>query len=180
MKNLSTSLLHTAWTEDERQQLDDLIGFVEGYAGDNFISDVCQHLYRLLGIDTILVGYQAPGATRIHTVQYLHKGNARPNFNYLLADTPCSQVVGQDLYYIPYGVQSVYPDIALLQQLKVESYLGMPLFDNQDRSLGLIVLLHEKLIARGGFVEALLNVIAPRLELEMLFLPLLPENFQSK
>jgi hypothetical protein len=171
MKNLTTTLLHTAWTEEERQQLDDLIAFVEEYAGDNFIGDVCQHLYRLLHIDNILVGLQAQDAQRIQTVYFLHKGMLQANFAYPFPGTPCSLVLGQDLYYVPFGVQSVYPDIALLKQLEVESYLGMPLFDNQDQPLGLIVLLHQKLIERGGFVEALLHVIAPRLELELLFLP---------
>lgn len=171
MKHLSTSLLHTAWTEDEKQQLDDLIAFVEDYAGGNFIFDACQYLYRLLKIDNILVGFQASGLNQVQTLYFLHKGNLQPNFAYNLSGAPCSQVLGQDLYYIPFGVQATYPDMDLLKGMQVESYLGMPLFDNKGESLGLIVLLHQKLIARGGFVEALLNVIAPRLELEMLFLP---------
>jgi hypothetical protein len=171
MKNLSTSLLHTAWTVDEKLQLDDLIAFVEDYAGGNFILDVCQYLYQLLQIDNILVGYQPRGDHQIQTVYFLHKGNLQPNFTYNFSGAPCSQVLGQDLHYIPFGVQATYPDMDLLKVMEVESYLGMPLFDNQGEGLGLIVLLHQQLIDRGGYVEALLNVIAPRLELEMLFLP---------
>lgn len=171
MKNLSTSLLHTAWTEDEKQQLDDLIAFVEEYAGSNFIFDVCQYLYQLLKIDSILVGYQSRGDQQIQTVYFLHKGHPQPNFTYNFSAAPCSQVLGQDLYYVPFGVQVTYPDMDLLKMMAVESYLGMPLFDNEGESLGLIVLLHQKLIDRGGFVEALLNVVAPRIELEMLFMP---------
>ena len=171
MKRLSTSLLHTAWTEKEGRQVDDLIAFVEAYAGDSFIADVCKYLYQLVNIDNILVGYQTKEAFQIQTTCFLHHGIQEPDFQYNYARTPCSHVVGQDLYYIPFGVQSFFPDIALLQKLKVESYLGMPLFDNKDRSLGLIVLLHQKLIEQAGFVEALLNVIAPRIEVEIQALP---------
>jgi hypothetical protein len=170
MKNLSTSLLHTAWTEDEKQQLDDLIAFVEEYAGGNFIFDVCRYLYQLLKIDNILVAFQALDH-QIQTAYFLHKGKLQPNFTYHLSGAPCSQVLGQDLYYIPFGVQATFPDMDLLKVMQVESYLGMPLFDNQGQSIGLIVLLHQHLIERGGYVEALLNVIVPRLELEMFFLP---------
>jgi hypothetical protein len=177
MKHLSTSLLHTAWTEDEKQQLDALIAFVEEYAGENFILDVCQYLYQLLQIDNILVGYQAKDH-HIQTVYFLHKGKLLPNFTYHFSGAPCSQVVGQDLYYIPFGVQATYPDMDLLKIMEVESYLGMPLFDNQGEGLGLIALLHQELIERGGYVEALLNVIAPRLELEMLLLCTLLTGYQ--
>lgn len=168
--------MHTAWTEDERQQLDDLIAFVEDYAGGNFILDACQYLFRLLKIDNILVGYQAKGKHQIQTVYFLHQGALQPNFTYNFAAGPCSQVLGQDLCYIPFGVQATYPDMDLLKGLQLESYLGMPLFDNRGESLGLIVLLHQQLIERGGYVEALLTVIVPRLELEML---LLPANLES-
>jgi hypothetical protein len=167
MKSLSASLLHTAWTEKEKWQLDDLIAFVEAYAGDNFIADVCQYLFQLLNIDAILVGYQTKEAFQIQTIFFLHHGIVEPNFTYYFPGTPCSHVVGKDLYYIPFGVQAFFPDIVLLKKLEVESYLGMPLFGNQDQSLGLIVLLHQKLIEQAGFVEALLNVIAPRLEFEI-------------
>jgi hypothetical protein len=171
MKSLSTNLLHTAWTKKEGRQLDDLIAFVEAYAGDNFIADVCKYLYQLVNIDDILVGYLSKEAFQIQTTFFLHHGIQEPNFTYNFAGTPCSHVVGQDLYYIPFGVQSFFPDTALLKKLKVESYLGMPLFDNKDHNLGLIVLLHQKLIGQAGFVEAMLNVIAPRIELEIQALP---------
>lgn len=177
MKHLSTSLMHTAWTEDEKRQLDELIAHVEAYEGDNFIEDVCQFLYRLINIDNILVGYQQ--GRKVQTVYFQRHGRKEPNFTYHPAGTPCSQVLGQDLYYVPYGLQTIYPDIALLQQLQVESYLGMPLFDQQDQGLGLIVLLHQHLIERGGFVEALLNVIAPRLEQELQLLLRPADHYQS-
>jgi hypothetical protein len=179
MKNLTTSLLHTAWTEEERLQLDHLIAYVEEYEADDFVGDVCHYLYQLLQIDGILVGYQTTGDHQVQTVYFLDKGKVQPNFMYSFTGTPCSQVVNQDLYYIPFGVQSVYPDIELLRKLEVESYLGMPLFDNQDHSIGLIVLLHQKLIERAGYVEALLHVIAPRLALELLLLPAVPGNTPS-
>jgi hypothetical protein len=174
MKNQSTSLLHTAWTEEEKQQLDDLIAFVENYSAENFIHDVCHYLYQLLGIDNILVGFHAKEVQLVHTVCFLHKGARQPNFTYNPTDTPCSLVLDQGLYYVPFGVQSAFPDIDLLKQLGGESYLGMPLFDNHDQSLGLIVLLHHQLIDRGGFVEALLTVVSPRLESELLFSPAMP------
>jgi hypothetical protein len=174
MKNQSTSLLHTAWTEEEKQQLDDLIAFVENYSAENFIYDVCQYLYQLLTIDAILVGYHAKEVRLVQTVCFLHQGIRQPNFTYDPTGTPCSQVLDQGLYYIPFGVQLAYPDITFLKNMAGESYLGMPLFDNQDQSLGLIVLLHHQLIDRGGFVEALLTVVGPRLESELLFLPAAP------
>lgn len=171
MRNFATPLLPTAWTEEDRRQLDALIVFVEGYQGNNFTSDVCHYLYELLAIDYVLVGQACPQTQQIQTSFILAKGLQAPDFAYSVTSTPCAQVLSQGLYYIPFGVQSIFPDAGLLKNWQVASYLGIPLLNEQEQPAGLIALLHQRLIQRPGFVEALLNIIIPRLELELLPLP---------
>jgi hypothetical protein len=51
--------------------------------------------------------------------------------------------------------------------MEVDSYLGIPLFNKNDNGIGCLALLHHTIIERGGFVEALVNVLLPRIEEEL-------------
>ena len=48
MKNISASLLHTAWTEEEKKEIDDALVFVENYSGTDFLLDACLYIYQVL------------------------------------------------------------------------------------------------------------------------------------
>jgi hypothetical protein len=52
--------------------------------------------------------------------------------------------------------------------MQVKSYLGIPIFNKEENGLGCLTLLHSDIIRRGGFVEALANVLLPRLEEELI------------
>ena len=43
----------------------------------------------------------------------------------------------------------------------------MPLLTAKEKPLGVIIMLHNRLIERPGYVEALLNALAPRIEAEL-------------
>lgn len=164
MKYLSTSLLHTAWTEDEKKQLDDAIALVETYEGTEFLKVISVFLYHAIEVDYILIGVEIKPTQSISTKIFLNKGRVITNFSYPLAGSPCANIIGNDLCYFPAGVQSIFPENQLLKNLAVESYIGLPLYDTEENNLGLISCMHRTIIERGGFVEALLNAISPRIK----------------
>lgn len=168
MKNTSASLLHTAWTPEEKVILDDAIEFIENYQGINFILDASRYLYNLLKVDYILITVVDPlPQPTVKSVVLLHKGVLSPNIHYPLAGSPCEGVFGKEQNYYPAGVLDFFPKNELLTQLQVKSYLGIPVFDKAENGLGCLVLLHHNIIDSGGFVEALINVMLPRLEEEL-------------
>jgi len=169
MKNFTASLLHTAWTEEEKLQLDKIINFVEEYNGKDFLTAACLYLYRILGIDHIHIGLTSKIGTykQIHTVVRLEKGVVAPAFYYSLNKSPFNKLYEDEFMYFPFGLSAMYPDYEVLNNNKYESYIGMPLLNAEDEPLGIIIMLHGRIIERGGFVEALLNAIVPKIEIEL-------------
>ena len=169
MKNFTASLLHTAWTEEEKMQLDHTICFVEEYNEKDFITAACQYLYRILNIDHIHIGFTEENSSfkQINTVINLYRGQVINNLCYSLNKSPFKQIFDEEFLYLPFGLSTMYPEYKILNKLNFESYIGMPLLNADDEPLGVIVLLHNRIIERGGFVEALLNAMLPRIETEL-------------
>ena len=168
MKNFTGSLLHTAWTEEEKLQLDQTMAFVEEYKGADFLTAACQHLYQILRIDFIQIGSsEQQNLKYITTVVRLLYGQVTPNTTYYLSNTPFNQIFSEEFIYFPFGLSALYPDYKVINNVPAESYLSMPLLNASGKPLGVIILLHSRLIERAGYVEALLNALAPRIEVEL-------------
>ena len=169
MKNFTASLLHTAWTEDEKSQLDKTINFVEEYDEEDFLTAACHYLYRILGIDHIHIGLTLGigSLKQIHTVVKLESGVVSPAIYYSLNKSPFNKIYDNDFMYLPFGLSAMYPQYEAIKKYKYESYIGMPLLNSEDEPLGIIVMLHNRIIERGGYVEALLNALVPKIETEL-------------
>jgi len=169
MKNITASLLHTAWTEEEKLQLDRTINFVEEYDGRDFLTVACQYLYRILNIDHIHLGLIKNKASKeyIYTVVSLYCGQVTSNICYSLNKSPLKHIYDEEFMYLPFGLSAMYPEYNFLRKKNFESYIGMPLLNADDKPLGIMVLLHSRIIERGGFVEALINALVPRIEIEL-------------
>ncbi|WP_026464901.1 GAF domain-containing protein [Adhaeribacter aquaticus] len=170
MKSFSTSLLHTAWTEDEKKQLDDTIAFVETYTEANFLHDVCSYLYQILGVDYILIARFPNGQLdKLETESFYKSGKKLKNSVYRISGLLSACFTDSNFSYVPVGALNIFPEDTLLKKFKVESFIGVPLVDKDDRTNGLIALFHHRIIERGGFVEAVINAVMPRIEKELFF-----------
>jgi len=168
MNNLSPTLLHTAWTEEEKEQIDETIEFVESYNGKNFLLDACLHLYRYLRVDYIVLGLvENQTEPTVRTNVFLLRGLQVENISFPLVGSPGESVIHNKDHYYPSGVQNLYPQDKLLAQMAAESFIGIPLFGHKDKKVGILSLLHNTIIQHGGFVEALINVLLPRIEDEL-------------
>lgn len=88
------------------------------------------------------------------------------DFDYALADTPCANVLTQDTCVYPQGVAKLFPKDVLLEQMGIQSYVGVPLADSSGQPLGLLVILDKKAIDKVevGRVRAVLEGFRPRAE----------------
>ncbi len=77
----------------------------------------------------------------IETIAVNAHGRRADNFSYHLAGTPCENVVGRGVCSHTDGVQTRFPNDHMLVNMRVESYIGAPLFDSQGKPLGLVAVL---------------------------------------
>lgn len=88
------------------------------------------------------------------------------DFEYALADTPCANVLTRDTCVYPKGVAQLFPKDVLLEQMGIQSYVGVPLAGSSGQPLGLLVILDKRPIDNDemGRMRALLEGFRPRAE----------------
>ncbi|MGH8657967.1 MAG: PAS domain-containing protein [Gammaproteobacteria bacterium] len=124
---------------------------VSAATGETFFRSLVEHLARSLEADHAFIGELMENKLeRVRTIAVYAHGQIVDNFEYGLTHTPCRQVVSQSMCSYPSGVQQLFPKDRLLADMKVEGYVGTPLFDSSGRALGLMVVLYSRPIAGAG------------------------------
>jgi PAS domain S-box-containing protein len=112
---------------------------VEGTAestGEAFFKSLVEHLAAALGLQYAFVAEFANVHDRVRTLAYWTKDRIAENIEFELAGTPCEDVVGGALCHYPFGVHERFPRDQALVDLKIQSYLGVPLKDSSGQVLG--------------------------------------------
>lgn len=71
----------------------------------------------------------------------VHYSNSRfeEPMEYLLENTPCDRVFNRETCFFEKNVQQLFPKDSLLQQMEIQSYLGVPLRDSDGKTIGIFV-----------------------------------------
>ena len=157
-------VLLTFYDVTERKRIEDTLRFTAqlGWTGqsDSFLTSLVQYLGETLGVDYVLIDRVATPATFAETVALYAKGKIVPNLQYCLTGTPCENVMGKRLCYYPSGVQELFPADTLLAEMGVESYAGIPLWDQSGRGIGLIAVMDGNPLQDKEAVTQTLQLVA--------------------
>ncbi len=157
--------LEAARTADARAQ--DALRGVRFSPGVTFFDDVALELARAAGAEIAFVGKLDGDGRRVRAVGMAAESRVVPGFEYALAGTPCENVVGHDLCAYPSGVAKLFPKDLLLQEMGIDGYCGVPLFDGRHRPIGLIVVLSRRPLTEIPRLESLLRLAAVRASAEL-------------
>jgi PAS domain S-box-containing protein len=149
--------------------LSDVSTGVAANLGEMFLYSLVQHLSKALGVKYSYIGLLAnrePEA--IEVIAVCADGRIVDNFEYLLRDTPCQEVIQQrKLCCYPRNVQQLFPDAPLLAPFQVESYAAIPFFDSTGVPLGLLGVMDDKPLEAIALTESLLTIFAVRIATEL-------------
>lgn len=145
-----------------RQVIADTAMGVSAISGQGFFESLVIHLARIFNAQYAFIGLYDDNKKAIKTIALSAGGVIAENFSYALKDTPCEEVVGQDTCAICTGVQALYPDDLLLQEMNIEGYIGSPIFDPDGTPLGIMVVLDTKPLERVDQVKSILEIFAAR------------------
>ncbi len=156
-----------AGAELERKRTEEtLLSIAHGVSsatGDAFFRSLVHQLAEGLGVEYAMMGELTIENDRIvETIAVWTKGRIGENFRYNLAGTPCDNVVGRTLCTYPSGVREIFPDDAILREMNVDSYAGVPLFDSAGRALGLLVVMDSHPLSNMRMTESMLKIFAMR------------------
>lgn len=156
----------------EKKRIENTLkGFIESSSsnyGNEFFDSITLEIARVLDVDYVEIGrLKEDDNNYIETVSLCHKDKIIDNFEYSLKDTPCDNVVGKTLCCYPANTAKLFPKDILLEEMKIEGYVGIPLFDSQKKPLGIIVALSTKPIDNEKFAKFVIKLYADRTATEI-------------
>jgi diguanylate cyclase (GGDEF)-like protein/PAS domain S-box-containing protein len=148
-----------------------LRAIVEGTSsatGADFLRSLVRHLGEALGMEYAFVSEIADEAmTRMRLLALWQKDGYHEPFEYDLRGTPCEQVVGRQLSYLPTNVWRLFPDDRWIVDTRIESYIAVPLFDRGGRPLGHMAVLSTQPLSGDVPALAILKIFAARAAAEI-------------
>ena len=156
----------------ERKQIEDALRLVvagtsHGF-GQDFIRSLVRQLAAALRVRFAFVSELCDGREdRVRILALWHGSGFGDNIEYDTQDTPCAEVVAKKMTYIPDRVQELFPKDTLLQEMGIESYLAIPLFDEAGKPLGHLGVMHDKPMEKATFAQSFLRVFASRAGAEL-------------
>lgn len=136
--------------------------------GQRFYEGMVQALAETLRVRWVLLCDLDPAdRTRARTLGAWADGGVQANFEYDLPGTPCQNVLEDRVCFYPHDVAQLFPDDALLAEMGVESYLGVPLRSGDGRTLGLLAVLHDGEIDQSLQPRETLELFAGRAAAEL-------------
>jgi len=137
---------------------------------NEFFSSLIQFIAETTGMDYVFVGkLEEAGKNEfsIKTIAITAFGKIAENINYPLPKGPCEQVIRGTLFSYPEQCRNIFPNNSIITQFNIVGYIGYPLYDDQGAAVGLIAVMHEKLIQDPETVSSILKIVAKRAEIEL-------------
>jgi hypothetical protein len=135
---------------------------VEGTAtetGEAFFDELVKHLARAIGTKCAWVTEWLESERRLRSFSFWVGDRFFGDFEYDIADTPCEPVIAnRRLIHVPERLLELYSSDASLEPLGAVSYMGVPLFDTDDRILGHLAVLHDAPMPEDERVTAIFNI----------------------
>lgn len=132
-------------------------------SGDNFFKNMTEFCCNKLNIEYCYVGWYNETNTTVETISFKKEGVELEKAYFNLNGTPCQEVKNKRTISFPTQAQKNYPNATRMKELNIQSYLGIPIVDDKDKVLGLIVLMDSKPIKDLFDKEFILNFIVPRI-----------------
>ena len=166
---MDKSLPTSPRTLSEAQVIPEIMEGIANSIGEDFFTSVIQQLAQAITADYTFIGRLDPSLQRVRTLALCQGTEISDNFEYDLADTPCENVVADDVCIYPNHVASLFPLDQLLEEMGVEGYIGSPIFDRSGTVLGLVVGLYKQAIADtdANCIKSLLELFTGRIGAEI-------------
>ena len=137
---------------------------LEGVAtdvGEQFFPSLVQQLATSLGVDCAYISELSDDGSRFHSKAAWGKGGPLPPFE-VPAKGPCETVLTRKCVHHPDHLRALYPHVQLIQDIRVESYCGVPIVDSDDRVLGHLAIMDSQPMPDHVRATSILGIFAMR------------------
>lgn len=125
-----------------------------------FMDAITMQICKTLGADHTFIGEIHDRELSVTTLSHCMDKKIVGGFKYNLKNTPCELVHDGKVSVFPQNITSIFPYDQDLKDLGIEGYAGVPLFNEKQETLGLIVALYRKPIEDPEFISSTISLFA--------------------
>ncbi|MCO4780750.1 MAG: response regulator [Candidatus Cloacimonetes bacterium] len=152
-----------AWSDN----LQSIIINHQNKSGLAYLDAVLLDLARILQTEHVFVGVTTDDShSRVKTLSYCAHQKIAPNFEYDLACTPCENVIGKHICTYTSDLADKFPDDQIITDLSLKAYIGVPLFDIEGNTHGIVVVCYCREIEDTKLAELLVTLISNKVSNE--------------
>lgn len=136
--------------------------------GKDFFDWLVDHLKQSLHVDHVFISrVLGRDYRRLRTIAVSSEGGLPNSFEYDVENTPCGEILNTSTCVIPKNAASEYPEDKMLEELGIESYVGVSLDDSVGRRLGIFSVMHSGRLPNLSMVERALISFRARVSAEL-------------
>ncbi len=149
-----------------RKKIEDVLLFLShtSYLSQDepFFNTLARYLAECLDLDLACINLLEEDGLTARTLAFWCDNHFEDNEEYKLKDTPCGDVVRDDICCFPSDVSQTFPHDQLLRELRAESYVGVTLRDHSGNPIGLIAVIGRRPLTDHLMAEAILKMVSVR------------------
>lgn len=134
---------------------------------ETFLQTIVLHLNKALAADYTFIALCDSEFKNLKTIANCYKQRILTNISFQLKGTPCNEVLNNKACYYSSKVTHLFPEDQYLKQLKIEGYIGIPIYSSDKKPIGILVSLYRKSIAEPEFSKNMLELMASNIALEL-------------
>ncbi|MEM9817644.1 MAG: PAS domain S-box protein [Cyanobacteria bacterium P01_D01_bin.6] len=133
--------------------------------GQDFFPALVEHISTALDVSYALVAEKV--GSEMHVIALWGNGELMSPLSYIPVNTPCEFILRDGYYYCEHSVQAAFPGDIFLSDTQTESYLGLPLYDSLEQTIGILCIFNQQPILNPKKAENLLRVFGARAAAEV-------------
>jgi PAS domain S-box-containing protein len=136
--------------------------------GLSYFSNLTKYCCNFLNVKYALIGIYNSIDNTIQTISFRSYDVELENVKYNINYAPCELIVNKLKYEFPSKVQELFPKHLALKKLNAQSYLGYPLTDELNHTIGIISVIDDKPFEDVAKIKQLLSLVIPRTSNELI------------
>jgi len=133
-----------------------------------FFADIVRHLAEALQVRyTIVTECVDGGKARVRALALWDGEKIERGLEYDVQGTPCAAVMKGEFCHFPKDVAALFPEDAVLEEMGVVGYVGVPLLDSAGQVIGHFAILDDKPVSDSVAHSTTLQIFAARAGAEL-------------
>ena len=150
-----------------KYSLDQITNSTSKIIGKEFLDTICIEITKSLQSDLTLIGFLDNNNHTVKTIAVSTNKKNLKNFEYETLNSPCDITLESRIKCYPRNVAKLFPKDQFLTDYGYEGYVGVSLFDKNDKPMGIIVSLFKNPIEDEEFTKTVIQIFATRIAAEI-------------